>query len=131
MSRRIRLSRLACTLLAAGQLVAVSPAGAEVINLICSGTDYRGVAFTNYKWIDTDAKTMVEEIPQTNGNPTFNQYPVTITSFAYTWTFNIFTVTLDRNTGEISTIDKFGNRSIPQYDPICAKGSMPLPAPKL
>lgn len=129
MTRKINQLAIVGLFLSAAQTVAAPAARAEVTNLICNGTDWRGQPAVEYFWIDTDTKILTHGLPEANGTINYSSYPVDITPSTYEYKWNVFTATIDRNTGKLSIVDKVGNRST--TEPVCMKGAMPPPAPRL
>jgi hypothetical protein len=113
-NRKIGHLGLACTLVAASQLVTISAAKAEILNLICR----RGNERASY-WIDTAKGTI---LVANVGGSRVDTYQVAIAPEAFRFKTSMGHVTIDRITGVASW---------PYEGPWqCSRDKQPLPARK-
>jgi hypothetical protein len=112
--RKVRQLGWACALAAASQLVTISAATADVLNLQCS----RGNERASY-WVDTAKGTI---LVANAGGSGVHSYQIAITPEAFSFKTSMGHVRIDRITGVARW---------PYEDPWqCSRGKQPLPARK-
>jgi hypothetical protein len=120
--RNIRRLKSVYLFAAAFSLFAMSSAKAEVINLLCSGSN----GGSNNIWVDTDKKLITRQW-YVASTMEYHAFPVEITRLAFSWEEGEgWSYRIDRSTGVFAGAGPGGKR----VNMLCAKGSAPLPAPK-